>query len=174
MGSGNARKHDCAHTADRSQSDAAEVVNLHDRSGCTHADAGNDNQLGDGICNGALPRASEELAAALRETSVAVNAIIDEAEGVLAHKTKVGRAYRAAVQKAMLRILEVCAFEDLTGQRIGKVAQLLQDLEQSDGDTSLAIDDSDGLGPAATARLDGPGLNAPHMSQAEVDAALGE
>lgn len=172
MGSGNARKHDCAHTPVRSQSDAAEVVNLHDRTGSARGGAGNDNLLDADLTSAALPRASEELAAALRETSVAVNAIIDEAEGVLAHKTKVGRAYRAAVQKAMLRILEICAFEDLTGQRIAKVGQLLQDLEQSDGVASLAIASSDGFGPAATARLDGPGLNAPHMSQAEVDAAL--
>lgn len=172
MGSGNARKHECAPTVDRSQKNQAKVVSLHDRSASGRGSMGTDNLLQQGGSSNALPRASEELAAAVRETSVAVNTIIDEAEALLANKTKVGRAYRAAVQKAMLRILEVCAFEDLTGQRIAKVAHMLEELELSNDDKPSNAACSGDASPIAVARLDGPGLNAPHMSQTEVDAAF--
>ncbi len=121
------------------------------------------------------PQASEELEAALRETGDAVNVIIDQAEKVLDYDGGSARAYRATVQSAMLRILEVCAFEDLTGQRIAKVVDVLRDMEDVTGQnhTPLAAARAAKRSQACSA-LDGPAINAPHMSQADIDAVFAE
>lgn len=110
-----------------------------------------------------LPLASEELYAAARETADAVNRLIDEAELVLELPGDDPDAYRVAVQAAMVRILETCAFEDVAGQRINKAAGILRDME---GMTDARAPDTASQ-PAVV--LAGPGLEAPHMSQDEVD-----
>ena len=109
------------------------------------------------------PLASEELEAALRETGAAVHAIIDEAESVLALNETSGRDYATTVRNSMLRILEVCAFEDLTGQRISKAACVLRLSEGLANPANTNLDRKD---------LNGPALNAPHMSQAQIDAVF--
>lgn len=116
---------------------------------------------------GALPQASEELRTAVRETSSAVNSIMDQAETVMAMNSDDPSAYRAAVQVAMTRILEACAFEDLTGQRIAKAAEVLRNAEAGEACVVRGKGDSGEI-------LTGPGLEAPHMSQAEVDAVFAD
>lgn len=110
-----------------------------------------------------LPLASEELTAAARETAQAVNRLIDEAELVLELPNEDPDTYRSTVEAAMVRILETCAFEDVAGQRINKAAGILRDMER------VAV----GKEPEASSQpalvLAGPGLDAPHMSQDEVD-----
>lgn len=106
------------------------------------------------------PLASEELEAALRETGAAVHAIIDEAESVLALDHQSNRDYAAMVRASMLRVLEVCAFEDLTGQRISKAADVLR---LAEGLATPSNENHD------RPELNGPALNAPHMSQAQID-----
>ena len=106
------------------------------------------------------PLASEELEAALRETGAAVHAIIDEAESVLALDDQNSGEYAKMVRASMLRVLEVCAFEDLTGQRISKAADVLR---LAEGLATPSNENHD------RPELNGPALNAPHMSQAQID-----
>lgn len=76
-----------------------------------------------------LPRASEELAAIVSETEDSAGRILGAAEEIMAADPSDGAAYQGAVTDAAMRILEACAFQDLTGQRISKVARTLSDIE---------------------------------------------
>lgn len=107
-----------------------------------------------------------ELNAAKRETAQAVHQIIDEAETVLALNKNHGDSYRATVEAAMMKILEACSFEDLTGQRLDKVISSLRE-QQADLTAPAAANDEQGL-------LEGPAIDAPHMSQAEINGVFAE
>ena len=178
MATGNARKHKPGTPDEVARVESAEIVQILGRGKAGAIAPVKDIMVGSrAITRSDLPLASEELAAALRETGGAVNVIIDEAERVLDCEGN-HRAYRATVQSAMLRILEVCAFEDLTGQRIAKVAQVLKEMEGTPRSTDKDLTPSRSRSPsnkgASKARLDGPALDAPHMSQADIDAIFSD
>lgn len=150
MATGNARKTRRPKSGNASTTKTAEIVSI-----ANHRQAQEDRN----------PLASEELDAALRETRAAVHAIIDEAESVLALEAAQGDLNAAAVRSAMVRILEVCEYEDLTGQRISKAAEVLRHSEARE---------TQSVADTRANELNGPALNAPHMSQAQIDAAFAE
>ncbi len=75
--------------------------------------------------NAALSRAVQQLETAVREQETAAGRILDLAE----------RIYDMAPDKAAKlqaeAIMEACAFQDLTGQRIRKVTRLIRYLQQN-------------------------------------------
>ncbi len=71
-----------------------------------------------------LPRAGKELEAIVRSTEEATGTIMDAAEAIM------GADPNEAVMDHCTRIIEACAFQDLTGQRITKVVRALAFIEE--------------------------------------------
>ena len=90
-------------------------------------------------------------------------------------------AYKARIEEQMMIIFEACSFQDITGQRISKVVETLQLIDERVSRFAKAIsakDSSDHSNEAERVRderkqrllLNGPQLGGPETSQSEVDA----
>jgi chemotaxis protein CheZ len=77
-----------------------------------------------------IPRAGEELGAIVRATEGATNRIMECAEAVMGADASDPAAYKALVDEKMMMIFEACSFQDITGQRIAKVVETLQHIEE--------------------------------------------
>jgi len=80
--------------------------------------------------NSRIPAAGEELGAIVAATEAATNSIMECAEAVMAADAADPAAYKALVDEKMLVIFEACSFQDITGQRIAKVVETLQHIEE--------------------------------------------
>jgi chemotaxis protein CheZ len=115
-----------------------------------------------------LPRAGKELEAIVKSTEEATGTIMDAAEAIM------GADPSEATMDHCTRIIEACAFQDLTGQRITKVVMTLTTIEQR----LLALDtawggvkDAKSTDPAGDERfLNGPALDGEGHDQAGIDA----
>jgi chemotaxis protein CheZ len=77
-----------------------------------------------------IPEAGEELGAIVKATEAATNSIMECAETVMAADPRDPAAYKELVDTQMMRVFEECSFQDITGQRIAKVVETLQQIEQ--------------------------------------------
>ncbi len=128
-----------------------------------------------------IPAAGMELSAVCQATEAATNTIMECAEAVMAADGRDPAAYKALVSDKMMIIFEACSFQDITGQRIAKVVETLQLIDDRVSRFAKAIAASDAPG-ASTDRenareerrqrllLNGPQLGGPQTSQSEVDA----
>jgi chemotaxis protein CheZ len=132
-----------------------------------------------------MPRAAGELGAAVdvmeksAETILHAAEVIDEnAKGLAAaQKSDYERGLAQEIQEHVVRLYEACNFQDLAGQRIGKVIATLDAVEAQ---VSSVIERCTGLGiaseappsPPVTKLLNGPKLDgdAGHASQGDIDA----
>ena len=80
--------------------------------------------------NSKIPAAGQELGAIVQATETATNTIMECAEAVMAADASKPAAYKALVDEKMLVIFEACSFQDITGQRIAKVVETLQHIEE--------------------------------------------
>jgi chemotaxis protein CheZ len=55
---------------------------------------------------------------------------MEGAEAVMAADASDPAAYKALVEEKMMVIFEACSFQDITGQRIAKVVETLQHIEE--------------------------------------------
>ena len=125
-----------------------------------------------------IPMAHEELGNVLAATAGATNSIMEAAESMLALPD--GPGYRDAVESGIGTIFEACAFQDITGQRIGKVVAALQQFEVRLARFANAVRarDASGQDPAEAERneraqrllLNGPQPNGPATAQDDIDA----
>lgn len=125
-----------------------------------------------------IPMAHEELGSVLAATAGATNTIMESAEAMLCLPDD--RNYRANVERRISEIFEACAFQDITGQRIGKVVEALRHLELRLARFASAVKarDEAGYDPAEAERkeraerllLNGPQLAGPETSQNDIDA----
>jgi len=77
-----------------------------------------------------IPSAGEELGAIVKATEHATNTIMECAEAVMGADGSDPAAYKALVDEKMMIIFEACSFQDITGQRVSKVVETLQHIEQ--------------------------------------------
>jgi chemotaxis protein CheZ len=77
-----------------------------------------------------IPSAGEELDAIVQATEQATNTIMECAETLMGADASDPAAYKALVDEKMTVIFEACSFQDITGQRIAKVVETLQHIEQ--------------------------------------------
>jgi len=133
-----------------------------------------------------LPRASDELDAIIGATADATNAIMDATE--IVEDVMAGLKDKPADQlmTATTAIYEACTFQDITGQRITRVVQTLQDIESKVDGLLTAFDTGEGKAtkiktlkkkPEKKEITDADLLNGPQdadkaTSQAEIDALL--
>lgn len=126
-----------------------------------------------------IPSATDELDAIVDHTAQATNEILDCCETLERLEAEVPAAAAATLQGAVTRIYEACSFQDITGQRIGKVVAALKAIE-----SRVAAAVASASGGAASAEPDarprtegeelanGPQLPASASSQAEIDRLL--
>ncbi|MFC3228946.1 protein phosphatase CheZ [Marinibaculum pumilum] len=122
-----------------------------------------------------LPQAGQELTAVVQETEEAANTIMTAAEEIMSADPKAGD-YPEKVQTAAIQIIEACAFQDITGQRLRKVVQTLVHVEDrlaqlrstfgNDLEDAAAAD----LPEGDAALLNGPQLSGKAIDQNDVDA----
>jgi chemotaxis protein CheZ len=126
-----------------------------------------------------LPAATDELDEVVKSTADAANEILDACEALENLQPSLSGAAAETVGACVTRIYEACAFQDITGQRIGKVVNALKQIEQRVRETTGRYAPSAAL-PARSApprtegeRLaNGPQPVAAASSQAEIDALL--
>jgi len=131
-----------------------------------------------------IPAAGQELSAVVKATENATNTIMECAEAVMAADASDPAAYKALVDAKMMDIFEACSFQDITGQRVGKVVDTLQHIEARVARfaTVVRADDQPGyLDEDEQARaerrerllLHGPQLEGQGNAQSDVDSMFG-
>jgi chemotaxis protein CheZ len=130
-----------------------------------------------------IPAAGQELSAVCKATEAATNTIMECAEAVMAADNRDPAGYKALIEEKMMIIFEACSFQDITGQRISKVVETLQLIDERVSRFSKAIASRDMAGDSTDTErvrereerkqrllLNGPQLGGPETSQSEVDA----
>ena len=125
-----------------------------------------------------LPMAHEELGCVVAATAGATNSIMNAAEEILGLPDD--KNYRATVEARMNDIFEACTFQDITGQRIAKVAEAMSQLEGRLARFSAAVKarDAAGIDEIEVDRrkrnesllLNGPQMGGPATAQDAIDA----
>ncbi|HEY9078912.1 protein phosphatase CheZ [Magnetovibrio sp.] len=136
-----------------------------------------------------LPGASDELDAIVAATADATNTIMDNCEVIEGVMGDVNDAVSAKLMDATTHIYEACTFQDITGQRIGKVVAALKNIEKRIDALVLTLGDEiikpqkKNAKPEPTGKkekkeitdadlLEGPQLGDKAKSQAEIDDLL--
>jgi chemotaxis protein CheZ len=128
-----------------------------------------------------IPKAGEELGAIVRATEGATNSIMECAEAVMGADASDPVAYKALVDEKMMTIFEACSFQDITGQRIAKVVETLQHIEErvarfaqvmkaNDFDGFLSDDERQRAERKERLLLNGPQSEGAGIKQNEVDS----
>ena len=76
-----------------------------------------------------LPKATDELDAIVEATADATNQIMDAVENIETLSEKMDHDDSAALLNSVTSIYEACTFQDITGQRITKVVNMLKEIE---------------------------------------------
>jgi len=128
-----------------------------------------------------LPTAGAELEAIVRNTEVASNQIMAAAEKIMAAPCEDLAAYRKQVEENVLEIFQACSFQDLTGQRVRKIVDSLNHIEERVARFSqvMGVEDAPLPTDEKEARrkdllLNGPALDGPTTPQDAIDALFGD
>ena len=139
-----------------------------------------------------IPSATDELDAIVGHTAQATNEILVCCETLEGVATRVGGAEADALAAVVTRIYEACSFQDITGQRIGKVVTALKAIEARVAQVTArfgavagaAIAQGAANPPAADAAAEpetegrrlahGPQLPGAGVSQADIDKLLAD
>jgi chemotaxis protein CheZ len=130
-----------------------------------------------------IPAASNELAVVVQLTEAATHSIMERAEAVMSAEISDLAAYKAFVNARLIAVVEACSFQDITGQRIAKVAEMLDQIEQRVARFAMATRAVDAEGyrsdqeAAAAVRkhqlmLNGPAAKGDGNGQHDVDFLL--
>jgi chemotaxis protein CheZ len=163
----------------------AELVAIHDAIGRTAADM--ETLMAGTKDDGQVSRVSRELAAIVTGTERATQEILQAAEEIdqsahaLSAALKAGHEQALAqdIQERVVRIFEVCNFQDLTGQRVSNVVTTLKFIEERISRLFEIWQRVEHLKPAMAGRddrddrrfLNGPKLgdDRGHATQSEID-----
>ena len=94
-----------------------------------------------------LPVAGEELEAIVSATETATNEIMEAAEAIEASLEPCPPETAERISNAVTQIFEACSFQDITGQRISKVVNALQQVEAKVGDMLATLGGQSGQPP---------------------------
>ena len=130
-----------------------------------------------------IPTATDELDAVVNHTATATNEILDSCETLEGLQSRLSGADAEALSGAVTRIYEACSFQDITGQRIGKVVSALKAIESRVAAVTASFGRGEEPLPEApeappVARTEGQALaNGPQLpgvgtSQEEIDRLL--
>lgn len=128
-----------------------------------------------------IPTAGAELEAVVTDTERATETIMAEAEGLLDTRPTDLAAYKAQVDEAMMRVIEACSFQDLSGQRVSKVVESLRHVEKrvSRFAATMGVHDAeadeDEIAEAERKKklhLNGPAIGGPEVKQDAIDEMI--
>jgi chemotaxis regulatin CheY-phosphate phosphatase CheZ len=130
------------------------------------------------LCRDRLPSAGAELRAIINDTETATHTIMTSAEALLAAEPDDSPEFRAFRDEQVTAIFEACGFQDITGQRVSKVVNVLEMVESRVSRLAGALGVSESsqaaVEPGDDARrdklLNGPAINGPETSQGDIDA----
>lgn len=119
-----------------------------------------------------IAEAQAEIDAVRHELEAAVDAILHGTEHCTVHVANESPdVYRQRVKDACIKMVEVCAFQDLAGQRMGKVSRTLNALNEQLSAIKAVVRQvpkaSHGNG-----LLNGPQLPGQGLSQSEADRLM--
>ncbi len=77
-----------------------------------------------------IPEMGRELSAIVEATEGATNSIMESAEKVMEYDGDNVEEYREIVTDNMMQIFEACSFQDLTGQRVTKIVETVEIIEE--------------------------------------------
>lgn len=132
------------------------------------------------LCRDRLPMAHEELGCVVKATASATHTIMNAAEEILGTEDESPEIYRSTVETKLLEIFEACSFQDITGQRISKVLDALDQVEKRLGRFASAVnirDRADAVDPEEALRqarremllLNGPQREDEAIAQDDID-----
>jgi len=84
----------------------------------------------DDIANNRIPEMGKELSEVVKATEAATNSIMTAAETVLGAQDLAEAQYKELVTNQMMEIFEACSFQDITGQRVTKVVDTVEVIEE--------------------------------------------
>ena len=124
-----------------------------------------------------LPTAGAELEAITRDTEVATNAIMTSAENIMGLDAN-DPGLKAAIDDEVMKMFESCAFQDITGQRVTKIINVLTQIEERLNGLSTTLGVGETAEHALTAEeirrrdllLNGPAIGGPETGQDAIDA----
>lgn len=128
-----------------------------------------------------LPTAGRELDAVVTSTEEATNTIMECAEAIMSADDSDHDVYKALVDEQVMRIFEACSFQDITGQRISKVVETLNMIDErvsrfaqrmriADTEGPLTEDEAARADRKKRLMLDGPSAPGEGINQDEVDS----
>ncbi len=128
-----------------------------------------------------IPTAGAELEAITRDTENATHAIMNSAEAIMGYDGS-DPDYKTKVDDEVMKIFEACSFQDITGQRVSKVVNVLKQIEERVGRlaSTLGIDDGAPREMSAEEKrrhdllLNGPAIGGPETKQDAIDAMFDE
>ncbi len=126
------------------------------------------------------PTAGKELDAVLEATEEATNTIMECAESIMCADASDHDAYKALVDEHLMKIFEACSFQDITGQRISKVVETLNMIDErvsrfakrmqvKDAEGHATEDEAERARRKKDLMLDGPQAKSDAINQDEVD-----
>lgn len=117
-----------------------------------------------------LPSAMNQIGMIVETTETAANQIMQSVEEILSARPELSPpAYRSFVEEKCLAVMEACAFQDITGQRITKVVETLLTLEDKLAGLAELLDVEAEPAPEAPPPGDEVLLNGPAMPGEGVD-----
>lgn len=128
-----------------------------------------------------IPTAGAELEAVVTDTERATETIMHEAETLLGAQPGDLAEYKSEVDEAMMRIIEACSFQDLSGQRVSKVVESLRHVEKrvSRFAATMGVHDADAdedeIAEAERKKklhLNGPAIGGPEVKQDAIDEMI--
>ncbi len=129
-----------------------------------------------------IPTAGAEMEAITRDTEAATHTIMNCAEAIMGADISDPAAYKAQVDDEVMKIFEACSFQDITGQRVSKVINVLKQIEERVGRLANTLGVDDGGVQEMTAEekrrhdllLNGPAIGGPETKQDAIDAMFDE
>ncbi len=132
----------------------------------------------DDITESHIPSATDELDAIVDHTAQATNEILDCCEVLEKVAGRVAKEDAEALQGVTTRIYEACSFQDITGQRIGKVVTALKAIEARVASVTGRFMEGRAPEPEAETEgrrlAEGPQLPGAGVSQADIDRLLAD
>ena len=125
------------------------------------------------VATSQMPDAALHLNDVLKSTEEATNTILDAATAIGA-LVENGNINRQLINEHVGLIYEACSFQDISGQRIKKVLQHLNELEEQLLRLSDTASNRTIVKKPADSLLNGPALTAVAPSQADIDSMFKE
>ena len=121
-----------------------------------------------------IPKADEDLREVVASTETATQSILDSAETIMSANSDDLEDYRQTVDNAVMSIFEACCFQDLTGQRISRVAETLGHISEHIQYVTDVINGQGGAHLKPVERLDDPLVNGPQSAKDAISQDLAD